>query len=48
MTKKNISVDRIMKQRQSLEKIYSAFFENLSKMKYSGTLVISFPFWDVK
>lgn len=48
MTKKNISIDRIEKQRESLEKIYSAFFENLSKIKYSGTVVISFPFWDFK
>jgi hypothetical protein len=48
MTKKNISIDRIEKQRESLEKIYSAFFKNLSKIKYSGTIVISFPFWDFK
>lgn len=48
MTKKNIAIDRIEKQRESLVKIYSAFFENLSKIKYSGTVVISFPFWDFK
>ena len=48
MTKKNIAIDRIEKQRESLSKIYSAFFENLSKIKYSGTVVISFPFWDFK
>jgi hypothetical protein len=35
MTKKNITIDRIEKQRESLSKIYSAFFENLSKIKYS-------------
>ena len=48
MTKKNIAIDRIEKQRESLVKIYSAFFENLSKIKYSGTVVISFPFWDFR
>jgi hypothetical protein len=35
MTKKNITIDRIEKQRESLEKIYSAFFKNLSKLNYS-------------
>lgn len=48
MTKKNIAVDRIEKQRESLEKIYSAFFENLSKINYSGNIVISFPFWEIR
>ena len=48
MTKKNIAIDRIEKQRESLEKIYSAFFKNLSKLNYSWNIVISFPFWEIR
>lgn len=48
MTKKNISIDRITEQRKSLEKIYSAFFLSLSTGWFSWTLVICFPFWEMK
>ena len=48
MTKKNISRERIEKQRESLIKIHEAFFAGLKKIKYSGTIVISFPFWEHK
>ncbi len=48
MTKKNISKERIWEQKQSLIKLYSAFFENLKKWEFSWTLVISFPFWEIR
>ena len=48
MTKKNISKERILEQRKSLVKIYKPFFENLKKWGFSGTIVISFPFWEIK
>lgn len=47
MTKKNISMDRINKQRQSLKELYIRFFENLSKSKFEWNIVICFPFWEI-
>lgn len=48
MTKANISRERIIKQRDSLIKIYEAFFTNLKKIDYKWNIVISFPFWEMK
>ncbi len=48
MTQKNISFDRIKKQRESLQKIYEWFFSSLKKWSFLGDIVISFPFWDLK
>ena len=48
MTKKNISKERIAEQAKALEKIYIPFFENLKKWWFSWTIVISFPFWEIK
>ncbi len=47
MTKKNISIDRIEKNKKSLEKIYLSFFESLKKWWFGWHIVISFPFWDL-
>ena len=47
MTKKNISFDRINKQKESLLSIYSKFFENLAKVDFSWRIVICFPFWEL-
>lgn len=47
MTKKNISLDRINKQKESLLSIYSKFFENLAKVDFSWKIVICFPFWEL-
>ena len=47
MTQKNISTDRIDKQKDSLVSIYDKFFVNLQKIKYSWNLVICFPFWEI-
>ena len=48
MTKKNISLDRIEKQRESLKSLYEKFFEWLKKVKYQWNIVICFPFWEIK
>lgn len=48
MTQKNISLDRIEKQKLSLESIYDKFFSNLKKINFSWNIVISFPFWELK
>ena len=47
MTKKNISLDRINKQKESLLSIYSKFFENLAKVDFSWRIMICFPFWEL-
>lgn len=47
MTKSNITIDRIEKQRESLTKIYEAFFLWLKKQSYIWNIVISFPFWEI-
>lgn len=47
MTRKNISIERIEKQRKSLEKIYSQFFSGLRKLSFRWNIVLSFPFWDL-
>ena len=48
MTKKNISKERIQVQRDTLTKLYKAFFENLSKWWFTWTIVMSFPFWEMR
>lgn len=48
MTQKNISLERIEKQKESLILIYKAFFENLAKTNFSWKIVICFPFWELK
>ena len=47
MTRKNISFDRIKKQKESLKKIYEWFFSSLKKWWFFWNIVISFPFWDL-
>ena len=47
MTRKNISIDRIDKQKKSLLELYERFFKWLKKIKYKGNLVICFPFWEM-
>jgi tRNA G10 N-methylase Trm11 len=47
MTQKNISIDRINKQKESLLSIYKPFFTNLQKSKFNWNIVISFPFWEL-
>lgn len=48
MTQNNISLERIQKQRASLVKLYQGFFSGLKKSGFSGNIVISFPFWELK
>jgi hypothetical protein len=47
MTNKNISIDRINKQKESLKLLYENFFAGLKKVNYSWNIVISFPFWEL-
>ena len=46
MTNKNISLDRINKQKESLKKIYEGFFSSLKKWWFSWVIVLSIAFWN--
>lgn len=48
MTNKNISLERINKQKKSLFELYEKFFQWLKKINYSWNIVICFPFWEIK
>ncbi|MFK7780564.1 MAG: hypothetical protein QM490_05530 [Candidatus Gracilibacteria bacterium] len=48
MTQKNISHERIDKQKKSLIELYNRYFEGLTKINYKGNLIMCFPFWEMK
>ena len=48
MTQKNISHDRINKQKESLSELYDRFFTWLKELNYKWNLVICFPYWEIK
>ncbi len=48
MTQKNISMDRINKQKESLSELYDRFFTWLNQINYNWNLVICFPYWEIK
>ena len=48
MTQKNISTERIKKQKESLIELYDRFFSWLKQIKYTWNLVMCFPFWEMK
>ena len=47
MTKNNISIDRIEKQRKKLSDLYEWFFSWLKLLNFKWNIVISFPFWEI-
>jgi hypothetical protein len=47
MTKNNISEKRISEQKLRLEELYERFFSGLKRINFPGTIVISFPFWEI-
>ena len=48
MTQKNISIERIDIQRNNLSKLYEKFFSGLQEAWFDWTMVICFPFWNLK
>lgn len=48
MTKNNISQERIEQQRKKLSDLYEWFFSWLKKLNFKWSIVISFPFWEIK
>lgn len=47
MTKNNINLERIEKQRKKLSDLYEWFFSWLKSKNFKWTIVISFPFWEM-
>jgi hypothetical protein len=47
MTKNNITIERIEKQKAKLLDLYEWFFSWLKKLNFKWNIVISFPFWEV-
>ncbi len=48
MTQKNINLDRINIQKNNLSKLYQKFFSGLKEIWFKWSIVICFPFWDIK
>lgn len=48
MTKNNISLERIEKQRKKLSELYEWFFSGLKRLNFQGNIIICFPFWDMQ
>lgn len=48
MTPRTISDDRIASERRKLGRMYDGFFGSLKAMNFTGNIVISFPFWELR
>ncbi|NDK08355.1 hypothetical protein EOM39_03865 [Candidatus Gracilibacteria bacterium] len=46
--KHSIDIDKVKNQRLILANIYTSFFSGLKKVGFTGNIVISFPFWEIK
>lgn len=47
MTPRDISLDRVKAEREKLSSLYASFFRGLKEIEYTGTIVMSFPFWNI-
>lgn len=47
MQKKDITLDRVKSERAKLMRIYDSFFHGLQNLDFDGTIVMTFPFWDI-
>jgi tRNA G10 N-methylase Trm11 len=48
MQKESITLDRVKEERSKLARMYDGFFAGLKKQNYTGTIVMTFPFWDIR
>ena len=48
MEKQSITIDRVKSERMKLMRMYDSFFHGLKNLKFSGDIVMSFPFWDIQ
>jgi len=47
MNPRDITLDRVQSERRKLANMYDAFFAGLARVQYTGTIVMSFPFWNI-
>ncbi len=47
MQKDSITLDRVKQERAKLRNMYDGFFGGLCGLNFSGTIVMTFPFWDI-
>ena len=47
MNPRDITLDKVQSERRKLALMYDDFFAGLNKSGYSGTIVMSFPFWSI-
>lgn len=47
MSPRDITLDRVQSERRKLANMYDAFFRGLDEAGYTGTIVMSFPFWNI-
>ncbi len=48
MQKESITLDRVKEERRKLARMYDAFFGWLESLNFSGTIVMTFPFWNIR
>ncbi|GAB0174209.1 MAG: TRM11 family methyltransferase [Candidatus Altimarinota bacterium] len=48
MSSKDINLERVRLERKKLSELYDGFFSGLKKLKFSGNIVMSFPFWNIE
>ena len=48
MEKQSITLDRVQSERMKLMRMYDSFFHGLKNLKFRGSIVMSFPFWDIQ
>ena len=48
MQKDSKTLDRVKMERSKLSNMYDAFFSGLRSIDFTGNMVITFPFWDIR
>jgi tRNA G10 N-methylase Trm11 len=48
MQRESITMDRVKSERMKLTRMYDSFFQGLRNIKFTGNIVMTFPFWDVR
>ena len=47
MNPRDISLERVQSERRKLASMYSDFFAGLARADFRGSIVMSFPFWNI-
>lgn len=48
MRKEEMTQDIVFSERRTISRLYEKFFQSLARAKFSGEIVMSFPFWKVQ